>query len=430
MSHRRATAKAPRTLIVPPLEPRPGRRGPFACTWWGNSWVTALEGPYGGDGRLTRGRTYARSGAVGAITVTPSRIEAKVSGSRRTPYRTEVVVPELDAAAWDRLLERIAANAAHIAALLDREIPEAIEREATAARAELLPALHHFDYFCSCPDRGHPCKHAAALCYQFARLLDTHPFALFLVRGRGEAELLEDLQQRNAEQIAVEAPPAAPAEPDSVLAREAFARARDGLPALPALPAPPQAAGPVPVLTGGPAPGDGIAPEALERLAADAATRALHLYTDAQHGGPTPEAWQIPPLWHDIVRWAATDPGIHAFMRLSHASGRDPYTLAQAARAWRHGGPAGLAALEDDFTPDPAQLAHARHLIDIAWEDEKPPRLRRTRNRWTVVGHDAQLRLGRDGRWYPYRKEDGRWWPAGAPGQNPATVLTEILNTD
>jgi hypothetical protein len=44
-------------------------------------------------------------------------------------------------------------------------------------------------------------------------------------------------------------------------------------------------------------------------------------------------------------------------------------------------------------------------------------------NRWTVPGEGVQLRLGRDGRWWPYRDEAGQWVPAGEPDDDPATAL-------
>jgi hypothetical protein len=54
------------------------------------------------------------------------------------------------------------------------------------------------------------------------------------------------------------------------------------------------------------------------------------------------------------------------------------------------------------------------------------PVLRATGNRWTVVGTTSQLRLGRDGRWWPYRQEDGRWVPAGGAARDPATALASM----
>ena len=51
-----------------------GRR-PFGETWWGRAWVEALEERAHLDvNRLPRGRTYARTGAVGEITLAPGLI--------------------------------------------------------------------------------------------------------------------------------------------------------------------------------------------------------------------------------------------------------------------------------------------------------------------------------------------------------------------
>ena len=65
-------------------------------------------------------------------------------------------------------------------------------------RHVLLPTVGDLEPECDCPDWGWPCKHAAALCYQIARLLDVDPFVLLLMRGRGERELMEELRRRNA----------------------------------------------------------------------------------------------------------------------------------------------------------------------------------------------------------------------------------------
>ncbi|MYS26524.1 SWF or SNF family helicase, partial [Streptomyces sp. SID7804] len=68
-------------------------------------------------------------------------------------------------------------------------------------------------------------------------------------------------------------------------------------------------------------------------------------------------------------------------------------------------------------------LARARAALESAWAEDERPALRARANRWTVVDAPFQLRLGRDGRWWPYREERGRWLPAGGPAQDPATAL-------
>ncbi|MET9901021.1 SWIM zinc finger family protein, partial [Streptomyces sp. NPDC006446] len=170
----------------------------FAETWWGNAWVRALEEGALDAARLARGRRYAGQGYVDAITVTPGLVLAYVHGSRPRPYRVQVRVRTLADDEWDRFLDAAAERPGHIAALLDKEMP----RSLADCGVDLLPGPGELEPHCSCPDFGHPCKHAAALCYQMARLLDQDPFVLLLLRGRGERELLDALSRRNAARAA------------------------------------------------------------------------------------------------------------------------------------------------------------------------------------------------------------------------------------
>lgn len=128
----------------------------------------------------------------------------------------------------------------------------------------------------------------------------------------------------------------------------------------------------------------------------------------------------------DAVRLAAGDPEAAVAVRLADGSGRDREQLSRAVRAWRLGGAAALAVCEEEWAVEGETLARARAALDSAWEEDERPTLRATANRWTVVGAPSQLRLGRDGRWWPYRKEQGRWTPAGGAAQDPATALASV----
>lgn len=420
------------------LPPAKGSRAPFAESWWGREWLRALEESSLDSGRLQRGRTYARGGAVGQVTISPGSAAAPVQGSRRTPYRSTVQVEQLTDREWDQLLDMIAERAANIAALLDGEMPAGLADDAAAAGVPLLPGPRDLDPACSCPDWGYPCKHAAALCYQVARLLDSDPFVLLLLRGRGERGLMDELGRRNTARGAAEAaayaatagtgpaaPPARPGDP----AGPAFV-SRTALPPLPNPPPLPERSGRGPALVDSAVPEPGLDPAALELLAADAATRAHHLLAaalGARHADTAPPA----PLteWQDAVRLTATHPALDVFARIASNCGRAPGELAAATRAWRHGGVASLETLESPWNPPASRLERDREALRADWADGRPPRLRSWRNRWTVEGRDAQLRLGRDGLWYPYTKDQGTWWPAGPPDADPAVVLTALLET-
>lgn len=420
-----------RSRTFPPLPPARGRRS-FAESWWGNAWVEALEGKHrSATGRLARGRSYARGGNVGEITVTPGRVAARVQGSRRTPYRTSMDIPQLSPADWELLLDTAAGQAGHIAALLDHDMPTTLVDDATRAGVRLLPQQGELTPNCSCPDWGSPCKHAAAVFYQVARLLDEDPFVLLLLRGRGEGELIDELQRRNAAQAEDTAPQALALDgPHGVPARDVFAAARAGLPPLPTPSPETDRPGQVASFAteGDPAPE--LDPAALEFLAADTAARAARLLYQAT----LPHSFQHQPAdlanltaVQDLIRLLASDPPPEVVARLRTHAGRTPHELARTVRAWQQGGAAALTVLDDTWHPYPWQLNRAREAIKQAWEGEQPPGLRATRNRLTVIGRDAQLRLGADGRWYPYRKKQGSWWPAGPADLDVTAVLSGLL---
>lgn len=390
---------------------------PFAGTWWGNAWVTALEEGALDPKRLARGRSYAEQGHVDAITVTPGLVLAYVQGSRPRPYRVQVRLRTLDDADWTRFLDAAAERPGHIAALLDKELPQSL----ADCGVPLLPGPRDLDPHCSCPDRGHPCKHAAALCYQTARLLDADPFVLLLLRGRGERELLDALSRLSAARAARAAQEQEPAQLPGVRATEVALTGRR-LPPLPApLPVPPHPEQPPPY----PAAPGGPDPFALDQLATDAAARAHALLTTGRD--PVAEL----TLWQDAVRLAAARPGSGLtattralYASLASAADRTPSDLARAVAAWRQGGLEGLAVLEEPWDPPAGRFDRARPLLLAA----DLPAFRPWRNHLTHPRGHIQLRLGRDGLWYAYESEPGHddWWPRGTPDLDPVGALTGL----
>ncbi|MFF5496668.1 SWIM zinc finger family protein [Streptomyces aquilus] len=388
----------------------------FAETWWGNAWVRALEEGALDAKRLARGRGYAEQGNVDAITVTPGLVLAYVQGSRPRPYRVQVRLRTLDDAEWQWFLDAAAERPGHIAALLDKEMPHSLAE----GRVRLLPGPGELDPHCSCPDRGHPCKHAAALCYQTARLLDADPFVLLLLRGRGERELLDTLSRLSAARAARAAQEKGPAPLPGVRATEALAPRQ--LPPLPApLPVPPHPEQPpvYPAAPGGPD------PFALDQLATDAAVRAHALLATGRD--PVAEL----TLWQDAVRLAAARPGSgltaatrSLYASLASAADRTPSDLARAVAAWRQGGFEGLAVLEEPWDPPAGRFDRARPLLLAA----DLPAFRPWRNRLTHPRGHVQLRLGRDGLWYAYESDPGAddWWPRGTPDLDPVGALTGL----
>ncbi|MFF7312395.1 SWF or SNF family helicase [Streptomyces sp. NPDC008137] len=392
------------------LPPAHGRG--FAQTWWGQAWTKALEDTALDSAQLKTGRRLARAGAVGAVSVRPGRLTAVVQDRDRTAHRADVLLEELSPEQWDRLLDMTVERAGHVAALLDREMPPHLVEDAADAGVELLPGLGDLEPECDCGAWDH-CGHTAALCYQVARLLDQDPFVLMLMRGRDEAALLDALQTRGGGSAA-ETPG-----PEGVDAAEAYA-AGDILPPLPALPGLPDVPGVPPSLDTGTPPAPGVDPDALEFLAARTAVQAHRMLAEALRGAAGAEL----TLTQDTVRLAAGGPGRDVADRLAEGSGRGREGLEAAVRAWHFGGTAALAVLDEEWRVEGEALARARAALESAWDTDERPELRARGNRWTVAGAPVQLRLGRDGRWWPYVKERGCWMPAGGAAQDPATALT------
>jgi uncharacterized Zn finger protein len=392
--------------------PRRRRRG-FGLTWWGEAWVTALEQRARLDpNRLPRGRSYARGGTVGELTIAPGEVRAEVQGRRARPYQVRMRVRVLDAGEWDRVLDAIAAQIGHAAALLDGELLPEVADDVRSAGTDLLPGPGELQPRCSCPDWADPCKHAAAVCYLVAGALDADPFSLLLLRGRRRDEVLAGLRARRRSAEAATVPPdQSPLAADpGVDARQAYQRS---LAPPPAPPLPPPRPGQPSVLPVDPPPGAGLRPEDLVALAADAAARAFQLATGSGDGGLSLD------LEADLARRAAgllgTGRGLAA---LAASAGMPSRELLRWAAAWQHAGRGGLDALRMTWQPPATDLAEGRAALDRlagqgpvhAWRN------RLTRGR-------LQLRLARDGQWYRFVRSGSAWVLDGPPAPEPSALV-------
>lgn len=402
-------------------------------SFWAKAWTEAVEDTWPEEEPLKKGRAFARTGRIGPIAVSPGRISAEVYGGEYA-YTTVVTLRELDDQDWDLLWEKTADRPAETEALLAGELPEDLLEAVEDARVRLLPGYGDLDADCDCDALDHPCPHATALCYQVSWLLETDPWLLLLVRGRDADEAVEELkseillramtdsdeeadedggtEEENREAGAVPEGPLPGVDPVA-----AWARGASPLPAPPPLPAAP---------AGTDEPVTGIEADPLEQLVTDAAVRARSLLAYAL--GLTAEPAPPLDLWQDTVRIAAIHPDPRVPERLRETCGRPPQELDRAAAAWRTGGAAGLEVLEHTWSPSAQETARARAALSAGWEAEELPELEVRDNHWTSAGQGIQLRLGRDGRWYPYRRRPDGWWPSGPPHSDPSDVLVELTD--
>jgi uncharacterized Zn finger protein len=192
----------------PPSRPRAAKggiraqsqRGAFGENWWAKRWIAALEGFHIGA-RLQRGRRYARSGQVLSIEVAKGRIEARVQGSRPAPYKVEIQVKPLAAAAWKKVAAAAASQAVFASKLLGGAMPHEMEETFRAAGVTLFPERYHdLKTSCSCPDWSNPCKHIAAVYYLLGEEFDRDPFLIFRMRGLNRDEFMTLLGESGAPQ--------------------------------------------------------------------------------------------------------------------------------------------------------------------------------------------------------------------------------------
>ena len=165
----------------------------FGKTWWGEHWLRSLENvDY--DNRLPRGASYARNGYVKEVKMKENMMNAKVAGSRPTPYKVNIIVPPFFEEQINQLIDAIIERPVLISKLLNRELDPEILTIAEAVGLKVFPKQWtDFKMQCSCPDWAVPCKHLAAVIYMVSREIDNNPFLVFEIH---KVNLLDELKKR------------------------------------------------------------------------------------------------------------------------------------------------------------------------------------------------------------------------------------------
>lgn len=183
----------PDALVIKGRVIATSQRGSIGTEWWGQQWVLAME-RLGLDGRIERGRRYARNGSVSDLEISYGMAYARVTGSH--VYRTAIQLRSLSDQEWERALEALSQQALYSAKLLAGEMPGDIDAIFQEAGVSLFPqSTNEISFECSCPDYANPCKHAAAVYYLVAEQLDADPFILFHLRGRKREQVLTALRK-------------------------------------------------------------------------------------------------------------------------------------------------------------------------------------------------------------------------------------------
>jgi uncharacterized Zn finger protein len=187
----------------PPSRPRQAahgikarsKRGPIGEQWWSRRFIDVLES-LGLASRLSRGRSYARSGQVLSLDIGTGHVTAMVQGSRIKPYRVRLTVDPLTTRQWRVVTDVLAGRAVFRARLLASEMPAEIEQVFADCGTPLFPrSAKDLEMACTCPDWEVPCKHLAAVCYVLAEAFDDDPFRMLAWRGKTREDLLASLRR-------------------------------------------------------------------------------------------------------------------------------------------------------------------------------------------------------------------------------------------
>jgi uncharacterized Zn finger protein len=175
----------------------------FSRTWWGKRFIESLE-TFSDDGRLGRGRSYARNGKILDYKINNGKITATVKGSinpyfgvyKEPRYKVSIKIQAISTTNWTKIIQQMVSKASIVSKLLLNEVPDNIESCFNHSQLKLLPKnTNDFDTRCSCPDYANPCKHIAGVCYLIASELDKDPFLLFELRGLSRKQLQKELSK-------------------------------------------------------------------------------------------------------------------------------------------------------------------------------------------------------------------------------------------
>lgn len=150
--------------------------------WWGKAWCDNLESYADYESRLDRGKRYVRTGAVVDLQIKKGKIEARVQGSRKIPYKIEVRISPLSEEHCQEIIGRCSQKIENLHDLINGNFPEEL-KDAFLGVGGLFPEPKEISFNCSCPDWALLCKHVAAVLYGVGVRLDSNPLLFFELRG-------------------------------------------------------------------------------------------------------------------------------------------------------------------------------------------------------------------------------------------------------
>ena len=168
-------------------------RSKYGTTPWG-AWFLRMIESYDGDGRVSRGKSYANTGKVDSLVITGNKVAARVAGHYDPWYYISLTFPRISEPNRKKLEKILTEHPADFIALGSGTMTEHLVTLFEAKDIRFIPrrwSLIESD--CSCPDSAALCKHIAAVLYILAKEIDHDPRLLFQLAGIDLAELREKI---------------------------------------------------------------------------------------------------------------------------------------------------------------------------------------------------------------------------------------------
>ncbi|CAN5218531.1 hypothetical protein BH23ACT9_BH23ACT9_11130 [soil metagenome] len=164
---------------------------------WADQWRAVLGGSdYELKRRVRQGTATYRSGRVSDVRLGIGRVTARVQGSRATPFLVELEVPVLIDADWEVVLDLLASRIRYSARLLAAQHPEGLAEEAAEQGVRLFPRMDEISVAAGHSGEDPFPVVGAAVWEAVASRLDSSPFPLLQIRGRGRERVLRDIARR------------------------------------------------------------------------------------------------------------------------------------------------------------------------------------------------------------------------------------------
>ncbi len=149
----------------------------IANSWWGKAWCQNLERYADFDTRLPRGRRYVRTGAVIDLQIKKGKIQARVQGTRKTPYKVEIRISPLSERRIEEITGKCETRVETLDQLVNGDFPKEL-KDVFLEDGGLFPEPREISFSCAVM-----CKHVAASLYGVGARLDEEPLLFFSLRG-------------------------------------------------------------------------------------------------------------------------------------------------------------------------------------------------------------------------------------------------------